>query len=130
MVCLETQTRIPLPFAHPHQPIREWAGGSDTASDDMALPYTIECLELLWRVALFTGKRVCPNIGWPSGESPLGREQTKASRQLQRDFLPVAGRAFRQGGQDGETPFQMCDRFRIGQTGRGVPTCLQPLIDR
>jgi hypothetical protein len=130
MIGLETQTRVLLPFAHPHQLIREWAGGNDAARDDMALPHAVECLELLRRTALFVGKRVGPNIGWPSGESPLGCEQTKASRQLQRDFLPVSVRAFRQGGQDGETPFQMCDRFSVGQACRGMPACLQPLIDR
>src|SRR3954452_7854218 len=130
MIDLETETRVLLPFTHPHQLIREWPSGGNAAREVMALPYTIECLELLRRVALFTGKRVCPNIGWPSGDCPLGRDQTKASRQLQREFLPVAGRTFGQGGQDGETSFQMCDRFRVGQTCRGMPTRLQPLIDR
>src|SRR3954468_606192 len=117
MMGLETQTRVVLPFAQPQQLIREWAGGNDSAGREMALPHAIEGLELLRRTALFTGKLVCPNIGCPSRDSPLGRKQAQAPRQLQRDFLPVAVRAFRQGGQDGETPFQMCDRFRVSQTG-------------
>src|SRR4051812_24688658 len=129
MMGLETQTRVVLPFAQPQQLIGEWTGRNDSTGREMALPHAVECLELLRRTALFIGKRVCPTIGWPSGDSPLDRKQTKASRQLQRDFLPVAGRAFGQRGQDGETPFQVCDRFRVGQTRRGMPTCLQPLID-
>ena len=63
MIGLETQTRVLLPFAHPHEPIREWAGGNDAARAEMALPHAEECLELLRRTALVIGKLVGPNIG-------------------------------------------------------------------
>jgi hypothetical protein len=102
MMSLKAQTRVLFPFAHPHQLIRERAGGDYSTGGEMALPHTVECLEALRRTTLFIGKCVCPTIGWPGGDSPFSRKQAKAPRQLQRDFLPVAVQAIRQRGQDRE----------------------------